>query len=105
MTNRKRSSMSYKGLNSPILGGHGNVIAKGGVAVPFPWRLHEMLEVAAQEGLEDIVSWAPHGRAFRVHHPKHFTKHVLPRYVIGIGQLIFPLQELFLTLTHPPMFP
>ena len=25
-------------------------IAKGGVACPFPWRLHEMLEAAEREG-------------------------------------------------------
>lgn len=57
------------------------VIAKGGVACPFPWRLHEMLKVAAKEGMEDIVSWAPHGRAFTVHKPKEFEECLMKRYV------------------------
>ena len=54
-------------------------IAKGGVAIPFPWRLHEMLKVAAEEGFEHIVSWAPHGRAFTVRKPKDFADKVLTR--------------------------
>lgn len=56
-------------------------IAKGGVSCPFPWRLHEMLKVTAEEGIDDIVSWVAHGRAFTVHKPKEFAKHVLSRYV------------------------
>lgn len=54
-------------------------IAKGGVAIPFPWRLHEMLKATAEEGLQDIVSWAPHGRAFTVHKRKEFEDLVLKR--------------------------
>jgi len=59
--------------------GDEQAIAKGGVAVPFPWRLHEMLKVAEDERNEDIVSWAPHGRAFTVHKPKAFADRVLTR--------------------------
>ena len=55
-------------------------IAKGGVAVPFPWRLHEMLKVTNDEGLQDIVSWAPHGRAFIVQKPKEVASKILTRY-------------------------
>ena len=61
--------------------GYEQDIAKGGVAIPFPWRLHEMLKVTEEEGIEDIVSWAPHGRAFTVHKPKDFSDRVLKRYV------------------------
>jgi hypothetical protein len=57
------------------------VIAKGGVACPFPWRLHEMLEAATREGMEDIVSWQPHGRSFTVYKPKEFVGKILQRYV------------------------
>ena len=45
-------------------------IARGGVATPFPWKLHEMLEDATKEGNEHIVSWQPHGYSFIVHKPK-----------------------------------
>jgi hypothetical protein len=54
-------------------------IARGGVACPFPWRLHEMLKLANAEGLDDIVSWAPHGRAFIVRKPKEFASRVMTR--------------------------
>jgi hypothetical protein len=53
---------------------------RGGVAVPFPPRLHEMLEMVQEEGLEHIVSWQPHGRCFLVHDPKGFVDIVLPKY-------------------------
>ena len=56
-------------------------IAKGGVACPFPWRLHEMLEAVEREGLEHIVSWQPHGRAFMVKKPKEFVDKILARLV------------------------
>ena len=54
-------------------------IAKGGVACPFPWRLHEMLQTVEEEGLEDVVGWAVHGRAFTVYKPKEFVDRVLVR--------------------------
>lgn len=60
-------------------------IAKGGVSCPFPWRLAEMLKVTAEEGIDDIVSWCPHGRAFKVHKPKEFADRVLPRYVAFVA--------------------
>lgn len=56
-------------------------IAKGGVACPFPWKIHKMLKVTAEEGLQDIVSWCSHGRAFAVHKPKDFASQILQRYV------------------------
>ena len=62
-------------------------VAKGGVACPFPWRLHEMLKVASEEGLEHIVSWAPHGKAFTVYKPQEFADLIMKRYVPGSGCL------------------
>lgn len=52
---------------------------RGGVAVPFPARLFNMLESAAMEGLDEIVSWQPHGRSFLVHDKASFVKVMLPR--------------------------
>lgn len=54
-------------------------IAKGGVACPFPWRLHEMLEYVHKSELEHIVSWENKGKAFTVHDSKAFVTHILPR--------------------------
>lgn len=53
--------------------------ARGGVTMPFPLKLHDMLNAAASEGLEHIVSWQPHGRCFLVHDPKAFVE-LLPRF-------------------------
>ena len=39
---------------------------RGGVTITFPEKLHIMLQACADEGLEHIVSWLPHGRYVRV---------------------------------------
>jgi hypothetical protein len=39
-----------------------------------------MLEEMAAVGDESIVSWQPHGKAFRVHNPDKFASTVMPRY-------------------------
>jgi hypothetical protein len=41
-----------------------------------------MLEDMAQVGDESIVSWQPHGEAFRVHLPEVFARTVMPRYFL-----------------------
>jgi len=53
--------------------------ARGGVTTPFPLKLQEMLIATQAEGMEDIVSWQPHGRCFIVHKPKEFIE-LLPRF-------------------------
>ena len=53
---------------------------KGGVATPFPMKLHEMLIDVEKKGMSEIVSWQPHGRAFLVHIPKDFVDKILPKY-------------------------
>ena len=54
---------------------------RGGVVVPFPVKLYNMLEGTKKEGLEHVVSWQPHGRCFMVHEPTEFVEDILPRYV------------------------
>lgn len=61
------------GLESPMK-------KKGGVAVPFPLKLHELLEKVEEEGHQKIVSWQPHGRAFVVREPKKFVADLMPRF-------------------------
>lgn len=46
----------------------------------YALRLHEMLEDAEKEGHQHIVSWQPHGRAFRIHKEKEFADQIMPRY-------------------------
>lgn len=44
----------------------------------FPIKLHHCLAETKKEGLEHIVSWMPHGRAFKVHDKDAFVKSILP---------------------------
>jgi hypothetical protein len=62
-------------LNTPV-------ISKGGVTVPFPEKLHNMLEHIAhyEPELSSIISWQPHGRCFLVKDAKAFGANVLPRF-------------------------
>jgi hypothetical protein len=48
---------------------------KGGkIIVPFPFKLHALLDDAEANGNEDIVSFFPNGKAFAIHKPKEFIK-------------------------------
>ena len=53
---------------------------RGGVAVPFPEKLHLMLSNVEGGGYENVISWQPHGRCFMVHKPKEFVSEVMPLY-------------------------
>lgn len=59
-----------------------SAVSRGGVTVPFPLKLHRMMEFidASEPDLADIMSWQPHGRCFLVHKPKDFAAKVLPRF-------------------------
>eukprot|EP00980_Cylindrotheca_fusiformis_P030935 scaffold25655_cov142-Cylindrotheca_fusiformis.AAC.1 len=57
--------------------------ARGGVVTPFPLKLHSMLEAVEQEGLNDIVSWQPHGRCFVVHKPVEFVSILMKHFGIS----------------------
>ena len=44
----------------------------------FPCMLFRMLLEAETNGLQHVVSWQPHGRAFKVHDRSLFVKQLLP---------------------------
>lgn len=44
----------------------------------FPVKLHFMLSDMESDGLDYIISWQPHGRAFMVHKQEAFVARVLP---------------------------
>jgi hypothetical protein len=48
--------------------------------IPFPWKLHEMLDAAEKECFDSIVSWLPNEDAFKVHAPHSFVTQVMSRY-------------------------
>ncbi|KAL7469746.1 hypothetical protein ACHAXS_010013 [Conticribra weissflogii] len=43
----------------------------------FPAKMHEILN---NPDLANIVTWCPHGRAWRILKPRQFEIHVLPHY-------------------------
>jgi hypothetical protein len=47
---------------------------------PFTWQLYHMLADAERYGFQSIISWQPHGRAFRVHDQERFERIILPFY-------------------------
>mmetsp|Transcript_26172 Transcript_26172/g.46433 ORF Transcript_26172/g.46433 Transcript_26172/m.46433 type:complete len:220 (-) Transcript_26172:1198-1857(-) len=48
--------------------------------LPFPWKLHTLLEDAEHAGQQDIVSWLPDGNGFKVHKPNEFCQVIMPKY-------------------------
>lgn len=58
----------------------GQSVARGGVVTPFPWKVHDMLEKSGTDGIDHIVNWLPHGRAFMVHRPQEFVDRVMPMW-------------------------
>jgi hypothetical protein len=48
--------------------------------IPFPWKLHEMLDAAEKECFDSIVSWLPNEDAFKVHAPNRFVTQVMSLY-------------------------
>lgn len=46
----------------------------------FPLKLFRMLVETRRDGLSDIVSFLPHGRAFMIYDQKRFVSEVMPRY-------------------------
>mmetsp|Transcript_24440 Transcript_24440/g.43354 ORF Transcript_24440/g.43354 Transcript_24440/m.43354 type:complete len:452 (-) Transcript_24440:609-1964(-) len=50
----------------------------GGQSLQFPWKLHEMLNYAEMNGKDDVISWLPGGKGFRVHKKEEFCEEVMP---------------------------
>ena len=47
---------------------------------PFPCKVYDMLEDAAEQGFDDVVSWNSSGNGFMVHNKDKFTKEIIPLY-------------------------
>lgn len=51
---------------------------RGGVSLPFPVKLHAVLEQVEADGFGHVVSWMPHGRSFVIHDSKEFVDRIMP---------------------------
>ncbi|KAL3902793.1 MAG: hypothetical protein SGARI_005671 [Bacillariaceae sp.] len=51
-------------------------------AIPFPWRLHDLLNDASKDSGagESIVSWLPQNNGFKIHDKAAFEKDIMPLY-------------------------
>lgn len=72
-----RSKSEPLGLNLPSFENHEG---RASTKLPFLLKLHEMLDDVEKTGNDHIVSWLPHGKAFRVHKPKAFVQKIVPQY-------------------------
>jgi hypothetical protein len=54
--------------------------SRSGGRSKFPAKLRQLLDESEIEGNQNIVSWLPHGGAFRVHKPKEFAAKIVGRY-------------------------
>ena len=57
-----------------------NPVARGGVSIAFPLRLHDLLDRIEADGFDCVVSWQSHGRCFVVHDTKEFVEKIMPTY-------------------------
>lgn len=48
--------------------------------VPFPFKLHLLLEEVHTQGLDHIISWVPDGTAFIVHDRTQFEEQIMNQY-------------------------
>jgi hypothetical protein len=48
--------------------------------LPFPLKLHRLLEEAEKKRSDHIVSWLPDGKAFKIHDPEQFCNTVMAAY-------------------------
>ena len=46
----------------------------------FPAKLHKLLSQSEEENYSHIISWLPHGRAFKIHDEKEFIEKVACRF-------------------------
>mmetsp|Transcript_41146 Transcript_41146/g.63398 ORF Transcript_41146/g.63398 Transcript_41146/m.63398 type:complete len:358 (+) Transcript_41146:93-1166(+) len=63
-------------------GGSVRVVSGSGFryVVPFPWRLHQMLDDIEKSGEDAVVSWLPDGFHFQVHNPQLFMQQIIPKF-------------------------
>jgi phage baseplate assembly protein W len=75
-----RTSMAQNGSNDAPFPAPFGAKNEKQQAMPFPFALHNMLYFAEVEGLVPIVSWLPHGRAFRVKNKELFVAKMMSTY-------------------------
>jgi hypothetical protein len=71
------------------------------IKLPFPWKLHQLLEDAERHGNTQVVSWLPGGKAFKVHNPAEFYQKIMTQYFKQTRYKSFTRQVSNLVVTRP----
>lgn len=73
-------SSSKISIESVVRSGNSSSSCKNGPQEIFPLKLQRILDKLESDGITDVLSWQPHGRAFRVRDSDRFVNEILPLY-------------------------
>ena len=51
----------------------------------FPHKMYDLLEDVERKGLDEIVSWLPDGKSFKIHSQIGFEQSIMPMYFSGMS--------------------
>lgn len=70
----------YSQISEEALANEFSTCMKGRSQEKFPTKLFKILELSDASGYSSIISWLPHGRAFKIHDQKLFKEHIMKKY-------------------------
>ena len=76
------ASNSTSNNNSTGTGAHTHVDWK---PEHFPHKMYDLLEDVGSKGLDDIVSWLPDGKSFKIHDQVRFEQSIMTMYFSGMS--------------------
>jgi len=87
--NEERNMWNSPNTSSSCITFHHQVIRRGAKkeltdrsssTLPFPFKLHQLLEEAEEYSISHIISWLPSDDAFKIHDPDAFVTSVMTKY-------------------------
>jgi len=75
-----QQSIRASQLNTSTVGGHIEWKPEH-----FPHKMYDLLEDVERKGLDDIVSWLPDGKSFKIHSQIGFEQSIMPLYFSGMS--------------------
>ena len=82
MWNLPHTSTNSTTFHHPVfrLGAKKELADRSSSTLPFPFKLHQLLEEAEDYSIDHIVSWLPSDDAFKIHDPDAFVASVMTKY-------------------------
>lgn len=75
-----QQSLRSSQLNTSNVGGHIEWKPEH-----FPHKMYDLLDDVERKGLDDIVSWLPDGKSFKIHSQIGFEQSIMPLYFSGMS--------------------